>query len=103
MAHAVSVRTVWDRPAITALKTDAEVVAYTREVAEGMSAYERRLAPKDTGAGADSIEARESRAGGALDIGWTTDYRYMGYQELGTVTVARKNFAGRTVDEYKHS
>jgi len=103
MATKVSTRTVWDRTAIAALKTEPQVAAYTHEVAEGMAAFERRLAPSKTGAGGDSIAIRDSRAKGAEDISWDADHLYMGYQELGTKFVPRTNFAGRTVDEYQHS
>lgn len=97
------VRLVWDRAQIKALKTDPELVAYVKEVAEGMARRERELAPKRSGAGAASIQARPSRAQGAQDVGWDKEHYYMGYQELGTVHVERKNFAGQTLATYIHT
>jgi len=106
MAHAVSVRAVWDRAAIAALKTDPEVVAYIEVAAEGLAAIERALAPKDTGAGAASIAVRPSRAKGALQVGWDKPHYYLSFQNnyamLGTKANPNYRFALDALERYVH-
>jgi hypothetical protein len=99
----VTVTTIWDENQIRGLREDPGVVAYVRDVGEGFARAERFLAPKRTGAGAGSIQVRPSRSKGAVDVGWDREHRYMGYQELGTKYIARKNFAGLTVAQYLHT
>jgi hypothetical protein len=106
MAHAVSIRTVWDRPAIAALKTDPEVVGLIETAAQQLASTMRALAPKDTGAGAASIEARTSRAKGARDVGWDKPHYYMTFQSqyatLGTKVNVNFGFATEALDRYVH-
>ena len=84
---AVSLRTVWDREAIAALKTDPEVQLLVEAEAQSLAAMMRATAPKDTGAGAASIMSRESRSKGARDIGWDRLHYYLtilnGFSTLG--------------------
>lgn len=106
MARAVSVRTVWDRPAIAALKTDPEVVAYVEVAAQGFAAVMRALAPKDTGAAAASIEPRASRSKGARDVGWDKPHYYLSFQNnfatLGSRTNPNYHFALEALERYVH-
>ena len=97
-----STRIVWDKVGIAALKTDPEVVAYVDEVARGLGADMRALAPKLTGAAAASIQARPARTQGARDVGWDKPHYYMSFQEnfstLGSKANSNFRFALRALE-----
>jgi len=107
MAHAVSVRTVWSREQIAALKTDPEVEAFTHAAATGLARDLRVAAPKLTGAGAASIEVRPARSKGALEVGWDKAHYYMTIQNsfstLGSHTNLAFHFAQQTLENYIHT
>jgi hypothetical protein len=101
MARAVSLRTVWDREAIAALKTDPEVQALVEFEAQALAAMMRATSPKRTGAGAASIMPRPSRSKGARDVGWDKAHYYLtilnGYSTLGEAH--RPNVAYQFVED----
>lgn len=107
MAHAVSIRTVWDRQAIAALKTDPEVEAYIESASQGLASALRSAAPKLTGAGAASIAVRPSRAQGARQVGWDKEHYYMTYQDFYSTFDNHTNpnfgFAQETLERYVHT
>jgi hypothetical protein len=84
MAMSASMRLVWDRQAIRNLRTDPEVMLAVRQASKDMAGIARAFAPKRTGAGAASIQARDSRAAGAVDVAWDSQHHYMVFQEYGT-------------------
>lgn len=107
---AVSVRTVWDRAAIAALRTDPEVLAYVTDAARGVARALRAAAPKNTGAAADSIQDRPpARAKGARDVGWDKAHYYMSFQNnyatLGAGRTVNPNFqfVQQALDRYIHT
>jgi len=107
MAHAVSVRTVWNREQIAALKTDPEVLAYVELAAQGLARDIRAVTPKRTGAGAASIQVRPPpRAKGARDVGWDKAHFYLSFQNnystLGRSTNPNFHFAQDALERYVH-
>lgn len=60
----------------------AEVAAAVSAAADAVVSQARRLAPKDTGAGAASIHAEPT--GGGFRVSWDEDHFYMQYSELGS-------------------
>jgi HK97 gp10 family phage protein len=99
---AANVRVVWDRAAITGLKTDPGVERFATEVAVSFAWTMRALAPHLTGEGAWSIQARDSSAKGARRVGWDKEHYYMGYQELGTKYVRGQRFVSKALRQYIH-
>ena len=101
-----STRIVWDRKGIAALKTDPEIVAYVDEVARGLAGVMRAEAPKLTGAGAGSIQARPSRTKGARDVGWDKAHFYLSFQNnfanLGSKANSNFRFALTALNRYTH-
>jgi hypothetical protein len=100
MAAIVSTRVVWDYAKIRALKTDPDVAAATHAAADGLTELLRAMTPRATGAGADSIGARDSRAKGAVDVGWDAAHYYLIFPEYGTKFIDEQRFARGALDRY---
>ena len=68
-----------DPDAIDDLAYDAEAVAMILEAGEAVAKAARRLAPKRTGAGAASIQARVAvdSQGARADVSWDKQHDYM--------------------------
>lgn len=102
------VRIVWDRPAIAALKEDPELLDYLHEAAQGLADAMRAVAPRLTGAGAQSIAPRPpARARGAMDVGWDKAHFYMSFQNnYATLGASHTNpnyhFAQEALERYTH-
>lgn len=97
----VGVRIRWDPKAIRELRTDPQVMRTTMEAAQGLGREMSAGAPKDTGAGAASIEARAAkRAAGAVDVGWDAAHFYLIFPEYGTKFIDEQRFARDALDRY---
>lgn len=99
MAATVSTRVVWDRKAVAELRLDPGVRAYIQSVGEQVAHDMRVLAPRDSGAGAASILARDSRSKGATDVGWDKEHYYLIFPEYGTVHQPAQRFAHEALYE----
>jgi HK97 gp10 family phage protein len=94
------VRIVWDRAALRGLKTDPQVVAHIERAAEDMAQELAAAAPRDSGQAAATIEARDSRAAGAQDVGWDADHFYLIFPEYGTDRQPAQRFARDLLNSY---
>jgi hypothetical protein len=83
-AWKVTVRYVPGENLERTLKTDPGFVKLIRETGERFAIEARAAAPRDSGGGADSIRAHESRAMGATDVGWDAEHYYLIFPEYGT-------------------
>jgi HK97 gp10 family phage protein len=77
---------------------DREARENLLKAAEEVAEYAAGLAPRDTGAGADSIHPEW--VGDDLEISWDRDHYYMWFQERGTIHMAGHEFLEQTLDRY---
>jgi HK97 gp10 family phage protein len=97
----MAVRVVLDQAAIDALASDPQVLAAVGEIADAVADRMRERAPKDTGAGAESIHAEPAPdAADGFRVSWDEDHFYMGFAELGTEHQPATPFARPTADEF---
>jgi hypothetical protein len=94
------VRIVWDRTALRGLRTDPQVMAYLERAAEDMAQELAAAAPRDSGEGATSIEARPSGVAGAVDVGWDAEHGYLLFPEYGTKHQPAQRFARDLLNSY---
>jgi HK97 gp10 family phage protein len=94
------VRIVWDRAALRGLKTDPQVVAHVDRAAQDMARELSAAAPRDSGEAAATIDARDSRAAGAADVGWDADHFYLIFPEYGTDRQPPQRFARDLLNSY---
>lgn len=62
----------------------------------------RRLAPKDSGEGAASIDWEIDDSGEFFRISWGKDQFYMYFHEVGTLHLAPRSFARPVADRYNN-
>jgi HK97 gp10 family phage protein len=94
-------RIVVDQAAIDALESDPRVLAaIDKQVNPAVIARMKHRAPKDTGAGAESIHAEPDPDQPGFRIGWDPDHFYMSFAELGTEHQPARPFARPTADEF---
>lgn len=60
----------------------------------------RRLAPRNSGEGADSIDWEIDESGEFFRIAWGKDHFYMYFHEVGTVHLAARPFMRPVADQY---
>ena len=80
-----NVRVVLHPKAILEVAKHQEMQQRLRRDAEELAQTAAMLAPKDTGALADSIQAEE-QSDGTWRVSWDQEHSYGLYQELGTET-----------------
>jgi HK97 gp10 family phage protein len=90
-----------------ALSQRREVAQQVRRVAAEVRDEARRLAPKDTGAGAKSIRVvrdfdRQSRAV-TYRVSWDKTHFYMGFHEFGTSTQPARPFLRPAAEKVQRS
>ena len=95
-------RIVWDRQALRALRTSPEVAAEVGRTSDELAVLLALATPRDTGAGAASVEARPSRALGAEDVGWDKRHYYLSFVEFGTKHIEGRHFGRDVLDRYTH-
>jgi HK97 gp10 family phage protein len=76
--------------AIAALNGHPAVLAAERRVADAIVDDAQHRAPRDTGAGADSIHAEE--VDGVWRVGWDAAHDYMRFPEFGTERMPAQPF-----------
>jgi len=92
-------KVVWDYPAVRGLAEERSVVATVEDVALSLAREMAHAAARDTGAGADSIEARPGSRGSAR-VGWDEAHYYLLFPEYGTVDQAEQRFARDTLERH---
>ena len=102
MVARVSTRIRWDPKAIRELKVDPNVMREVHLVAEDLARDLIAMTPKDTGAGAASIDIRTPKAQGALNVGWDKEHFYLFFVEYGTKTITAQRFARDVLDRYNY-
>lgn len=63
----------------------------------------RRLAPWNTGKGAESIDFELDSSGEFYRISWDKDHFYMYFHEVGTIEISPHPFMRPVVDRYNNS
>ena len=83
------VRVVVDQKAIAGLAREPWVRQYLMEAVAGPVRLAQQRAPKDTGAGAASIQAEavSTADGWEVDTSWDRDHYYMKFSELPTANM----------------
>lgn len=96
------VRLNFDHGEIAALAGEAELIAHTERLGRLVADAARALAPKRTGAGAESIDVWPGRdsAGVYADVGWDRQHFYMLFREFGTSTLPEAPHLEPAVDRY---
>lgn len=86
---------------IRGLGLSDEAADLLEDVGEVVADIAHDLAPKDTGAGADSIhgEVGEDEESAYVDISWDRDHFYMGFKELGTEHESAQPFLRPALDQ----
>lgn len=98
------VRVVLDRAAIRAYERDPGTVREVLSAGLNMARLAAAMAPRDTGAGAGSIEPELSRKDpGAADVSWDNRYPYMIFHEDGTKHVPARRFLRNAFEHYIHT
>jgi len=84
----------WDRRAIADLAGHQDVRAEVDKAGAQVAETARRLAPKDTGAGAASIhhKVQLDRFGWSAVVSWDREHDYMFAQEVGTSEMPAQPF-----------
>jgi HK97 gp10 family phage protein len=91
----------FDTAAIKALESNPEVLAAVGEFTDAHIVPEmRRRAPKDTGAGAESIHSEPDPDVPGFRVSWDRDHFYMLFHELGTQHQPARPFARPTADMF---
>jgi HK97 gp10 family phage protein len=93
-----------DAAAIAKLATSEAVMAAIAESGEldVIVAEMRRLAPKDTGKGAESINWELDPSGEFFRVTWDKAHFYMYFFEVGTVLIPARPFARPVADRFKN-
>ena len=87
--------------AVKALQRDPGVLAAVEsQVIPAVVAEMKRRAPKDTGAGAESIGYEPDPDGHGFRVTWDKDHFYMAFPELGTEHQPARPFARPTADDF---
>ena len=83
-----------------ALTQVPEVRRQVRRAAAEVRDEARRNAPRDTGAGAKSIQVKSLLVGGANEyhVSWDREHFYMGFHELGAINVTARPFLRPAAD-----
>jgi len=90
-----------DQAAIAALASDPNVLAaIDAQINPMVVATMQRRAPKDTGAGAESIHSEPDPDEPGFRIGWDPDHFYLSFHEFGTEHQPARPFARPTADEF---
>lgn len=63
----------------------------------------RRLAPYNTGKGAESIDFELDESGEFYRISWDEDHFYLYFHEVGTIEIRATPFMRPVVDRYNNS
>lgn len=89
---------------IALLGDTAAAAELNREVAWGLAMDARRLALRDTGAGAESIQPWPGRdaLGPYDDVSWDSDHFYLSFHEFGTAIHHARPALGPALDRYIH-
>lgn len=83
------------------LATDPGVRAQMEdEILPAIAARMRERAPKETGAGAESIDFELDESGEFYRVTWGKDQFYMYFHEVGTIHLVARPFARPTADEF---
>jgi len=94
-----------DWAAVAKLATSEEAVRLIEDsgLPDEIVAEMRRLAPRDSGEGADSIDWEVDESGEFLRVSWGKAEFYMYFHEVGTEKEPARPFMRPVVDRYNNS
>lgn len=97
------VRVTIDQKALARMVQEPGGRQLMREIGRDFAAKMRAVAPKDTGAGAASIDARDVKdkiGNPAVNVGWDARHFYMIFPEYGTVHQREQRTIRTLLEQY---
>lgn len=97
------VRVRIDRKAVETIMQEPGGARLMREIGRDFAARMQAVAPKDSGAGANSIDARDvrdKRGNPAVDVGWDKAHFYMIFPEYGTTHQREQRTIRTLLEQY---